>query len=355
MKKSMRLESVRAIIDDMLMKMNDVNERRCAYIHLYGVSQTATILAIKRSLNPEIAAIIGMFHDYYSYATGITELHAQNGAETVRPIIRDMGVFTKEEQKTILRAIFYHSDKQTIHSKYDELIKDADVLQHYLYNVDKKIVAREAVRLKNILNELALVTDFEINENIDEEKIETGQDKRKLLGDIAETLASKGIVGITSDDDYKEICRFWTGDNIYKELQNGWCAAFLYYCCRKAGFLLPIRHPYGTTRFAGVGAWQEWAKFKNVNYFYSINDDSFIPTRGDIVIYEKLITNKSHDHTGIVLSSDKDSIIVAEGNVDNKNESGIVKRISCDRISGYIRIDNDFKYSFNGEYEPKLD
>lgn len=187
LKKSMRLESVRVIIDDMLMKMNDVNERRCAYIHLYGVSQTATILAIKRGLNPEIAAIIGMFHDYYTYATGKMELHAHNGAETVRLIIRDMGIFTKEEQKTILKAIFYHSDKEIINTEYDELIKDADALQRYLYNVDKKVVAREAVRLKNILNELALATDFEIDEIIYEEEIEKDQDKRKLLGDIAET------------------------------------------------------------------------------------------------------------------------------------------------------------------------
>jgi len=138
-----RLEETRKIVDEILLNINDVVERRCGYIHLYSVSEFAAMLALKRELNPEIAAICGMLHDVYSYRTGIIQFHDQNGAEDVRPIIRDMGIFNEEEQVTILSAIFHHSDKKNIHKPYDELLKDADVLQHYLNNTGLRFCKTE--------------------------------------------------------------------------------------------------------------------------------------------------------------------------------------------------------------------
>lgn len=80
-----RLESVRVVVDEMLLRMTDAEERRNGYIHLYGVSEYAALLAQKRGLDPEVAAIAGMLHDFYSYKTSIYEFHGQNGAEAVRP------------------------------------------------------------------------------------------------------------------------------------------------------------------------------------------------------------------------------------------------------------------------------
>lgn len=122
-----------------------------------------------------------------------------------------------------------------------------------------------------------------------------------------------------------------------------------------AGFLLPIRYPNGMCRFAGVGAWQEWAQLPEIQFFHDQIENNFTPERGDIVIYEKLITTNSHDHIGVILSCTKDSILVAEGNVDNLDQSGIVQRNRWDKIAGYIRIDNNYTYSFSGEYDPQLD
>lgn len=348
-----RLESVRIIVDEMLKKMDDTNERRCAYLHLYGVSQAATILALKRGLDPEIAAITGMLHDYYSYATGIRELHGQNTAEMLRPTLRNMDIFTKEEQEIIRSAIFHHSDKGSIHSEYDELMKDADVLQHYLYNVDKKVSFQNTTRLKKILHELSLPDDFDSN-TIKKNNQCTPLDKQKLLGDIAEAYAKEDIVGIGADHNFQKICKFWPGVNIYKEFMNSWCAAFVYLCVQEAGFLLPIRYPNGVGRFTGVDAWLEWSKFSEIDFFHDVNEPNFIPQRGDLVIYDKLIIDHLHDHIGVVLTCENDSIVVAEGNVDNKNKSGIVKRNRWNKVSGYIRISNNYKYNFTGEYKVPL-
>lgn len=349
MEKYIRLESVRSVVDNMLLSMPDAEERRCAYLHLYGVSQTSSILAIKRDLDPEIAAIIGMLHDYYSYLTGVQLFHGANSAETIRPIIRDMDLFTKEEQKKILRAIFHHSDKKKIHSDYDELIKDADVFQHFLYNINKKVRIKSADRLKNVLKELELPYSFEIEDEINEKQIHLMIDKRNLLGDISENLALKHIVGTPGDREFKEMCRYWPDDNIHKTAKDKWCAIFVYYCCREAGIFLPIRYPKSSGRFGACGNWQEWAKDMD-GFYHEADEMNFQPEKGDIVIFEKLLSEFSYDHIGVVLSCDDNYIQVAEGNLDNKNISGTVHRNRYIHVAGYIRIPNDYSYTYNGDY-----
>jgi uncharacterized protein len=114
-----RLEMVRNEVDKILLIMVDDFERRCAYLHLYGVSQACSMVAIKRGLDSEISAISGMLHDIYTYRTGISKFHAHNSAEEVRPVLRDMNAFSLEEQNNILSAIFHHSDKGHVHDDYD--------------------------------------------------------------------------------------------------------------------------------------------------------------------------------------------------------------------------------------------
>ncbi|MDB5084351.1 MAG: hypothetical protein JWN30_1237 [Bacilli bacterium] len=354
-----RLDNLRVIVDEMLLKMTDATLARNAYVQLYGASGFAAMLAAKRGLNQEIAAIAGLMHDYYAFKTGITEFNDQNSAEAVRPIVRDLGIFTNDERKTILCAIFHQTELGSIHDDYDELIKDAVVVQRYFYNVGKKVPSKEAWRVKNALRELALPYDFEATDEVFENNETSSKrnqvDKRRMLADVAEKLASLGIEGIPADHNYRDICRYWPEDKIYQGIKGSWCAAFVYHCCRKAGFLLPIRYPNGMCRFAGVGAWQEWAKLPDVNFFHSASDKGFTPLRGDIVIYEKLLTDEPHDHIGVVLSCEQEDLFVAEGNMDNKNKSSLVHRNRWGKISGYIRIDNGYHYKFCGEYNPRLD
>ena len=119
-----------------------------------------------------------------------------------------------------------------------------------------------------------------------------------------------------------------------------WCAAFVYFCCRKAGLNLPVRHPSPkvTCNFAGCGAWLQWSILEG--FFFKRFDNSFSPSPGDIVLYDGVFENKPHDHIGIILRSTKQTIITAEGNVNNV--SMIIKRPINNHIRGYIRIKENY-------------
>lgn len=43
-----RIEKVREYVDDVLLHMTDSVERRCAYLHIYGVAQACAMIAKKR-------------------------------------------------------------------------------------------------------------------------------------------------------------------------------------------------------------------------------------------------------------------------------------------------------------------
>ncbi|MNP56000.1 CHAP domain protein [compost metagenome] len=120
----------------------------------------------------------------------------------------------------------------------------------------------------------------------------------------------------------------------------------------QVGILLPIRYPNRMYRLAGVGAWLDWAQLPETRFFYDAKQEEFNPARGDIVIFEKLLSDNSHDHIGIVLACEGNEILIAEGNKDNKNYSSVLYRDRDHCILGYVRIDNGYHYHFNGEYIP---
>ncbi|MGZ9583728.1 CHAP domain-containing protein [Paenibacillus marinisediminis] len=263
-----------------------------------------------------------------------------------------MNIFTKEEQITILQAIFYRGDRNKIHGPYDELLKDAYVMQLYFQNPNCSLTQQDANRLRNIFRELAIPEECTEEVAHQKEVILQNTDRRSKLADIAEALGRENIIGVHGDQRYREICKYWPDQDIYKVLQSSWCAAFVYYCCMQAGLLLPIRYPNGIYRLAGVGAWLEWAQLPETGFFHFDKQNGFTPQRGDIVIYEKLLSDDSHDHIGIVLACDDHEILVAEGNRDNQNYSSVFYRNRWHHILGYIRIDNGYQFDFNGDYNP---
>ena len=129
-----RIEKVRETVDKIILDMNDNVERRCAYLHLYGVAQACALLAIKRKENIELAVIAGMLHDIYSYASMDSSDHAHKGLEMARDIMNSLSIFTETEINQVCTAIYRHSDKSIVHEQFDEILKDADVMQHVLYN-----------------------------------------------------------------------------------------------------------------------------------------------------------------------------------------------------------------------------
>jgi uncharacterized protein len=149
-----RLELVRTEIDAILLNQENVNVRPEGYIHLYGVAQACTMLAIKRKLDVEICTIIGILHDIYTYKIGYVKEHAILGAIEAENLLRDLEIFTDEEIETIRTAISHHSDKKTKHDKYSELLKDADVMQNSLYTTTSDIKHRK--RVKKVFRSLGI-------------------------------------------------------------------------------------------------------------------------------------------------------------------------------------------------------
>jgi uncharacterized protein len=153
-----RLEMVRQAVDAILRQQPDEEERRCGFIHLYGVAGLCALLAIRRGLDPQLCAVAGMLHDISSYRTGDPTDHARLSAIEAESIIRKSGDFAEDEITLVCEAISHHDVKDEVDGDMAELLKDADVLQHHLYNpalTDKRKVNARLCRLRGILEELA--------------------------------------------------------------------------------------------------------------------------------------------------------------------------------------------------------
>lgn len=134
----------------------DEDKRRAAYIHLYGVSQGAVLIAKKRGLNVEIAQVCGLLHDFATYKTGEISDHAHKGAALVAPLLEKTQLFCQGEINLITTAVYNHSDKDKIGGEYDELLKDADILQHIFYNISLPVRDYEQERYERLRKEFTL-------------------------------------------------------------------------------------------------------------------------------------------------------------------------------------------------------
>ena len=141
-----RLERVREEVDAILHRVVDEEDRRCGFVHLYGVSLTATHLALQRGIDAELAAVAGMMHDLATYETGDLEDHAPRSAVRAVEILRSIGAFTETEIEAVRSAIAHHSEKGSVEGPFEELLKDADVLQHLLCNPELEPPPRHEAR-----------------------------------------------------------------------------------------------------------------------------------------------------------------------------------------------------------------
>jgi len=148
-----RLEKLRYKIDKLIIKHQPHSVRDFS-IHLYTVSEYCALLAIRRDLDPEIAATCGMLHDIYQITEGTIEDHAIKGAVEAEKILKSMDAYSDEEIAVITTAISRHSKKRKFHEPYDELLKDADVMSHSFYNMDYPLIEKDAARYYKLLEEL---------------------------------------------------------------------------------------------------------------------------------------------------------------------------------------------------------
>ena len=166
---------------------------------------------------------------------------------------------------------------------------------------------------------------------------------RKHLARVAKEMAAIPYHGFVDEEgsNLVQIILPFPGWTI-EEADKLWCAAFVYHCCIKAGFKIPIRpKECKTCHLAGCVAWEEFAKV-DPRIEYHIKEENFVPGPGDIVLYDHVFNNQEHDHIGIIVEKRDNSILVAEGNVDNR--SVVIERPIDEHIRAYIRIPDGYQY-----------
>jgi len=151
-----RIEVLRKYINEVLLHMYDVENRRCAYLHLYGVSQACALIALKRREDVELATMAGMLHDFYTYKVGSPENHAVLGATLAKEVLEELQITSSKETEKICSAIHNHSTKHGKFSTFDEVLIGADVLQHVLYNYSEPIKENEKERFAKLVEEFDL-------------------------------------------------------------------------------------------------------------------------------------------------------------------------------------------------------
>ena len=151
-----RLKELRKYVDAELNKMEDADKRTSAIAHLYGVSLAATMIAKKRGLDPEIASMAAMLHDLHAYKTGSYDDHAHLGADLAREIMEELKITDDAETDMICSAIYHHDDKLVTDSPMDEVLKDADVVDHCLKDSSKPVKEKEQARYDKLCAEFGM-------------------------------------------------------------------------------------------------------------------------------------------------------------------------------------------------------
>lgn len=135
------------------------------YTHLFEVSQSCALIALRRGENAELATIAGVLHDiaYLKSNTNDTNKiiglsgnnHAEYSSKIAMEILQELNITTSEENDIICSAIQKHSDKNVIDTLFDEVLKDADVFAHGLSDVTGTNF--RGVRWDNICKEFGII------------------------------------------------------------------------------------------------------------------------------------------------------------------------------------------------------
>ena len=151
-----RIKELQKAVHKVLKGMDDNQKRAAAIAHLHGVSLAAVMIAKKRGENAELAAMAGMLHDLHAYKTGSYDDHAHLGADLARKVLGKLELTTPEETDIICSAIYHHDDKASVDSPMDELLKDADVIDHCFKDASKPVKEKELKRYEALCKELGL-------------------------------------------------------------------------------------------------------------------------------------------------------------------------------------------------------
>ena len=149
-----RIKDLQKQVHRVLEKIEDEDKRLKAVSHLHGVALAAAMLAKRRGEDAELATMAGLLHDLYAYKSGSYEDHERRGAELARTILAKLNVTTEQETDVICAAIGHHGNKAEVHGPLDEILKDADVIDHSLSDPTKEIKPHEQARYAKLGKEL---------------------------------------------------------------------------------------------------------------------------------------------------------------------------------------------------------
>ena len=153
-----RIDSIRKLLDKNLKAIPDEEIKRCAYVHLYGVGQAAAFLSMKRGYDRKTAELMetaGMLHDYAKYIENEEDNHAEKSAIYAKELLEKTAEYSENDIICICDAICNHSKKNEQGSPFDEILKDADEMQHYFRNPLEEFYFQKD-RIQNLLIELGI-------------------------------------------------------------------------------------------------------------------------------------------------------------------------------------------------------
>lgn len=162
--KQNRIEVLRKFLEDILFSSKEDIRLRYYFInHMVCVSQFCAFIALKRGENAELATMAGLLHDIYTFTHLDSRKHAKNGAILAREILEEMELTTKEETNLICSAIQNHSKKSGSFSSFDEVLIDADVLEHSFNNATLPPMDKDRERLEKLIVEFGLIVTDEFS------------------------------------------------------------------------------------------------------------------------------------------------------------------------------------------------
>ena len=149
-----RIKDLQKQVHRILDKIEDEDRRLKAVSHLHGVALAAAMLAKVRGEDAELATMAGLLHDLYAYKSGSYDDHAHLGADYARKLLEKLAITAPEETDVVCAAIWHHDNKAEVDGPLDEILKDADVIDHSLSDPTKEVKAHETARFGKLCAEL---------------------------------------------------------------------------------------------------------------------------------------------------------------------------------------------------------
>ncbi|MBO8168123.1 MAG: HD domain-containing protein [Thermoanaerobacteraceae bacterium] len=145
---------IKYITEEVETKNNRAYPLSWEIVHIASAPQFARLLAEKRGVDPELAAIATAVHDFGRIVTGVQENHAEAGYEPVKKWLAETGLFSEEEIETIALACKNHSSKEEVGTPLEEIVKDSDIIDCYLHGhvISKDAHRKRLAKVKKELN-----------------------------------------------------------------------------------------------------------------------------------------------------------------------------------------------------------